>query len=91
MRGWVSKQGWGCCGTSVPELSDELPALTECSVQDLVLFNDTIQYNINYGRLDASREEVEEAAKQARGAAVAALDSCTDASPGHRRGSWAAA
>jgi hypothetical protein len=30
-----------------------------------VLFNDTIYYNINYGRLDASREEVEAAAKQA--------------------------
>ncbi|KAL4420535.1 hypothetical protein ABPG75_010191 [Micractinium tetrahymenae] len=33
--------------------------------QDLVLFNDTIFYNINYGRLDATREEVEAAAKQA--------------------------
>ncbi|KAL4855557.1 ABC transporter B family member 25 [Chlorella vulgaris] len=33
--------------------------------QDLVLFNDTILYNINYGRLDASREEVEAAARQA--------------------------
>ncbi len=32
--------------------------------QDLVLFNDTIYYNINYGRLDATREEVEGAAKQ---------------------------
>ncbi|GAB4819644.1 hypothetical protein N2152v2_006690 [Parachlorella kessleri] len=35
--------------------------------QDLVLFNDTIYYNINYGRLGASREEVEEAARQGRG------------------------
>ena len=32
--------------------------------QDLVLFNDTIYYNIAYGRLGASREEVEEAARQ---------------------------
>jgi hypothetical protein len=32
--------------------------------QDLVLFNDTIYYNIAYGRLGASREEVETAAKQ---------------------------
>lgn len=30
-----------------------------------MLFNDTIAYNINYGRLDASTEEVEEAARQA--------------------------
>ena len=33
--------------------------------QDLVLFNDTIRYNIQYGRLDASEEEVIEAAKHA--------------------------
>ncbi len=33
--------------------------------QDTVLFNDTIYYNISYGRLDASREEVLEAAKAA--------------------------
>ena len=34
--------------------------------QDTVLFNDTIGYNIAYGRDDASREEVMEAAKAAR-------------------------
>ena len=34
--------------------------------QDTVLFNDTIYYNIAYGRPDASREEVIEAAKSAR-------------------------
>jgi ATP-binding cassette subfamily B protein len=33
--------------------------------QDLVLFNDTIYYNIAYGNPDATPEEVEEAAKQA--------------------------
>jgi ATP-binding cassette, subfamily B, heavy metal transporter len=33
--------------------------------QDTVLFNDTIHYNILYGRPDASREEVEAAAKAA--------------------------
>jgi ATP-binding cassette, subfamily B, heavy metal transporter len=33
--------------------------------QDTVLFNDTIFYNILYGRPDASREEVEEAARAA--------------------------
>jgi ABC-type transport system involved in Fe-S cluster assembly fused permease/ATPase subunit len=34
--------------------------------QDTVLFNDTIYYNIAYGRPGASREEVEEAARLAR-------------------------
>ena len=34
--------------------------------QDTVLFNDTIYYNICYGRPDCTREEVEEAAKMAR-------------------------
>ncbi len=34
--------------------------------QDTVLFNDTIFYNINYGRPDASREEVLAAAKAAQ-------------------------
>ena len=33
--------------------------------QDTVLFNDTIYYNISYGRLDATREEVEKAAEMA--------------------------
>jgi ABC-type transport system involved in Fe-S cluster assembly fused permease/ATPase subunit len=33
--------------------------------QDLVLFNDTIGYNISYGRLDATKEEIEEAATHA--------------------------
>lgn len=33
--------------------------------QDTVLFNDTIYYNIAYGRTDASREEVEAAARAA--------------------------
>ncbi len=34
--------------------------------QDTVLFNDTILYNIRYGRWDASSEEIEEAAKFAQ-------------------------
>jgi len=33
--------------------------------QDTVLFNDSIYYNIAYGRPDASREEIEEAARAA--------------------------
>jgi ABC-type transport system involved in Fe-S cluster assembly fused permease/ATPase subunit len=34
--------------------------------QDTVLFNDTIRYNIRYGRWDANDAEVEEAARQAQ-------------------------
>ncbi len=34
--------------------------------QDTVLFNDTIEYNIGYGRPGATREEIEEAARAAR-------------------------
>ena len=34
--------------------------------QDTVLFNDNIRYNIQYGRADATREEVEEAARLAQ-------------------------
>lgn len=34
--------------------------------QDTVLFNDTIRYNIQYGRWDATDAEVEEAARQAQ-------------------------
>jgi ATP-binding cassette subfamily B protein len=34
--------------------------------QDTVLFNDTIRYNIAYGRPDASQEEIEHAAKVAQ-------------------------
>ncbi|MCB1474421.1 MAG: ABC transporter ATP-binding protein/permease [Rhodobiaceae bacterium] len=34
--------------------------------QDTVLFNDTIRYNIRYGRIDASDHEIEEAARLAQ-------------------------
>ena len=34
-------------------------------LQDLPLFNDTIYYNILYGRLGASQDEIFAAAKQA--------------------------
>jgi ABC-type transport system involved in Fe-S cluster assembly fused permease/ATPase subunit len=34
--------------------------------QDTVLFNDTVAYNIAYGRTDATREQIEAAAKAAR-------------------------
>ena len=52
----------------------DIRAVTQASVraaigvvpQDTVLFNDTIYYNIAYGRPDATRAEVEEAARLAR-------------------------
>ena len=34
--------------------------------QDTVLFNDTIRYNIRYGRWDATEAEIEEAARLAQ-------------------------
>ena len=45
--------------TSVRDLIGIVP-------QDTVLFNDTILYNIAYGRPDATQYEIEQAAKQAR-------------------------
>jgi ABC-type transport system involved in Fe-S cluster assembly fused permease/ATPase subunit len=45
---------------------DSLRAAIGIVPQDTVLFNDTIYYNIAYGRPGASREEVEEAARLAR-------------------------
>lgn len=40
--------------------------------QDTVLFNDTVAYNIGYGKFGASREEVEDAAERAQIAAFIA-------------------
>jgi ATP-binding cassette, subfamily B, heavy metal transporter len=34
--------------------------------QDTVLFNDTVAYNIGYGRTGSTQEEIETAAKAAR-------------------------
>ena len=45
---------------------DSLHAAIGVVPQDTVLFNDTIAYNIAYGREGASRAEVEAAAKAAR-------------------------
>ncbi len=52
----------------------DLKAVTQASLrsvlglvpQDVVLFNDTIRYNIAYGRPDASQAELEEAARRAQ-------------------------
>ncbi|MCK6394612.1 ABC transporter ATP-binding protein/permease [Zoogloea sp.] len=45
---------------------DSLRAAIGIVPQDTVLFNDTLFYNIQYGRPDASREEVEAAARAAQ-------------------------
>ena len=45
---------------------DSLHAAIGVVPQDTVLFNDTIRYNIAYGREGATRDEVEEAAKAAQ-------------------------
>ncbi len=45
---------------------DSLHARIGVVPQDTVLFNDTILYNIAYGRPDASREEIEDAARAAK-------------------------
>jgi ABC-type transport system involved in Fe-S cluster assembly fused permease/ATPase subunit len=45
---------------------DSLRAAVGVVPQDTVLFNDTIRYNIGYGRPGASQAEIEQAAKQAQ-------------------------
>lgn len=45
---------------------DSLHAQIGVVPQDTVLFNDTVLYNIAYGRPDASREEIEAAARAAK-------------------------
>ncbi len=61
--------GAGCIsinGTDLRELQQStLRAAIGIVPQDTVLFNDSIYYNILYGRPDATREEVEEAARAA--------------------------
>jgi ATP-binding cassette, subfamily B, heavy metal transporter len=53
-------------GQDVRELTqDSLRAHIGVVPQDTVLFNDTLYYNIQYGRPQASREEVERAARMA--------------------------
>jgi len=53
--------------------------------QDTVLFNDTIAYNIGYGRYGASREEVEDAAERAQIATfIATLPKGYDTEVGER-------
>ena len=52
---------------------EDISAITQKSLrqcigmvpQDTVLFNDTIRFNISYGKVDATQEELEEAARKA--------------------------
>ena len=61
-------------GGRITIAGQNIKAVTQASVrsaigivpQDTVLFNDSIEYNIRYGRPDASRDEVEAAARAAR-------------------------
>jgi len=54
-------------GQDIRDVSQEsLRAAIGIVPQDTVLFNDTIGYNIRYGRWDASEEEVREAARMAQ-------------------------
>ncbi|HWW35070.1 MAG TPA: ATP-binding cassette domain-containing protein, partial [Xanthobacteraceae bacterium] len=54
-------------GQDIREVSQKsLRASIGMVPQDTVLFNDTIRYNIRYGRWDASDTEVEEAARMAQ-------------------------
>lgn len=68
---------------SVQVAGQDIRSLTQVSLrqaigivpQDTVLFNDTVEYNIAYGRTGASREEVRAAARSAR------IDSFIESTP----------
>jgi ABC transporter ATM len=54
-------------GQNIKEVTmDSLRRAIGVVPQDTTLFNNTIYYNINYGRVDATRDEVYQAAKRAR-------------------------
>ena len=54
-------------GQDIREMTqDSVRAAIGIVPQDTVLFNDTIAYNIRYGRVDATDQEIEEAAKLAQ-------------------------
>lgn len=60
--GEVTIDGQDISGVAQKSLREEIGVVP----QDTVLFNDTVFYNIQYGRPDASEEEVKEAAKLAQ-------------------------
>jgi len=59
--GIVKIDGQDISGVTMQSLRDQIAVVS----QDVQLFNMTVQENITYGRLDASREEVEDAARAA--------------------------
>ncbi len=64
---------------------DSLHARIGVVPQDTVLFNDSLRYNIAYGRPDASRAEIEEAARAAKiDGFIAALPEGYDTAVGER-------
>ena len=63
----LAKDGVRVNGVDVRQAQvDSLRRAVGVVPQDTVLFNDTIFYNIHYGRMDAQPEEVYEAAKRAQ-------------------------
>jgi len=64
---------------------DSLRAAIGMVPQDTVLFNDTIAYNVRYGRVDATDEEVRQAAERAQiGEFIARLPQGFDTQVGER-------
>lgn len=59
--GTITIDGQDIRGVTVASLRENLAFVS----QDIVLFNDTVRANIAYGRLDATAEEIETAARQA--------------------------
>lgn len=73
-------------GQSVADVTQEsVRRMVGMVPQDTVLFNDTIRYNIRYGRMEATDDEVEEAAKAAQiHSFISALPKGYDAEVGER-------
>lgn len=73
-------------GQNLQDITQEsLRAAIGMVPQDTVLFNDTIAYNIRYGRMSASEEEVQKAAEQAQiGDFIARLPQGFDTPVGER-------
>jgi subfamily B ATP-binding cassette protein MsbA len=80
-RGRVIIDGHDLRGVTLESLRQQVAMVS----QDIHLFNTTIRENIRYGRLDATDEEVEDAARAANAHAfIAALPAGYDAEVGER-------
>jgi ATP-binding cassette subfamily B protein len=66
MQGAEENAAFWAAGISLVDSQYSLRRSIGVVPQDTVLFNDTIYYNIAYGRPEATRQEVEAAAAQAR-------------------------